>query len=223
VNVKAVAFCALVMMATPATAQTLWGPYGAYAPGPIEIHAMYARLRANGLRPITQPVYSGRYVVMRAVDPYGSVVRVLFNAHYGNIVSLAPLPPAAVAGYRPYAPYAARRYDVQPHTGEVRPDLKSEPEGYSHHAAPYPAVPEQRTAAVTPPRTPMPRPRPAIKPTPEAPVAASPVPEVAQAPNAVQAPAATPPVVQPEPAPETTGSVATRKAPEPFPPAALLE
>ena len=70
------------------------------------------RLRANGLRPITQPVQTGRYIVVRAVDPYGSVVRVLFDARYGNIVSIVPLPPAPIVGEsygRPYGPYASRR------------------------------------------------------------------------------------------------------------------
>src|SRR2546427_13142487 len=90
VNVKAVALCALAIMATPAAAQSPgWGPYGpgTYAPDAIS-YGIYATLRANGLRAISRPFQSGPYIVVRAVDPYGAAVRILLNARYGKIFSI---------------------------------------------------------------------------------------------------------------------------------------
>ena len=176
-KLKALVFCAVVglpaVAAGPAAAQ--WGPYGyaRYGTAPVSPYAIHATLRAHGLRQVTQPVLSGPYLVVRAVDGYGETVRVLMNARYGNIVQIAPLPPAAVyAGRRyPYGPYPPRYSDVPP-------DLKAEPApGGPNEAYPGPAMPEDpalrdhatsplppppRTAAVTPPRTPLPRPRPHV-------------------------------------------------------------
>src|SRR5215216_2019573 len=183
VNVKAVAFCALVMMTGPAAAQS-WGPYGpgGYVSDAVSLYEIQATLRANGLRPITRPVQSWPYIVVRAVDPYGDVVRVLLNARYGNIVSVLPLPPAPVIGERPYrpnGPYPYRPYE--PRYGDLRPDLKSEPAPVGP-SGPYTGsnaqedrnAQEHRSAAITAARPPMPRPRPAIK---EVAAAAKPAPE----------------------------------------------
>jgi hypothetical protein len=233
VTSKAVAFCALVLAATPAAAQTVvYGTYGEtrygyetrYTYGAISPEGIQARLRANGLRPVTQPVLAGRYVVVRAVNPHGETVRVLLNAHYGNIVLIAPLPPAPIMGerfHRPYyRPYPSRAYEPYPRYGAVPPltvppDLKSEPTPAPSPNAQHPIPPAQdRSAAVTPVVPPMPRPRPAI---PAVTVAAKPAPAVVEAPRAA-------PAADPAPAaPETTGSVAPRKTPESFPPAAPLE
>jgi hypothetical protein len=208
-----------MMAASPALAQP-WGPYGprAYAPA-VSPYELQATLRAHGLRPITQPVLSGYYLVVRAVDGYGDVVRVLVNARYGNIVSIAPLPPAPVLGersYRSYEPY--RPYQPYPRYGAVRPDLKTEPAplvgaatvpgavANAHQPAgmPPPAA-MQQPAAVTPTRTPLPRPRPTL-------------PSTAAVVNAApeSGAAATP-------APTTTGSVPSTRSGSLFPPAAPLE
>ena len=148
VNLKAaVVFCAFALTATPASAQMFgWGPYGAYPAEALSPYSINVRLRANGLRQITQPVQTGRYIVVRAVDPYGSVVRVLFNAHYGNIVSIVPLPPAPIVGEaygRPYGPYASR--EPYPRYGAPPADLKVEPAHVgaslgSHYAEPHAAA-----------------------------------------------------------------------------------
>jgi hypothetical protein len=266
VKLKAVAFCMLAMVATPAAAQVPgWGPYGAgpYAGDAIPPHAIYAQLRAHGLRPVTQPVQTGRYIVVRAVDPYGTMVRILLNAHWGNVVAITPLPPAPVVGEgygRPYGPYAARPYRPYPepypdYGVPPRPDLKSEPApGPRSDSQPgIPKGPEQRTAAVTPNRMPLPRPRPAnpvaaaAAPTAPAAAVAAPVAATPKAPDpTASAPASAPSAaatpapantataaVKPAPevtmppkadlAPTTTGSIGPAKDPEPLPPPAPLE
>jgi hypothetical protein len=259
VKLKAVAFCILAMVATPAAAQVPgWGPYGAgpYAGDAIPPEAIYARLRAHGLRAVTQPVQTGRYIVVRAVDPYGTMVRILLNAHWGNVVAITPLPPAPVVGEgygRPYGPYGSRRYQPYPEPEPdygvpPRPDLKAEPTpGPRSDAQPgIPGGPERRTAAVTPNRMPLPRPRPGnpvAAAVPAAPAAAAPAAAVApgaatakasEPAAAVSAPANTataavkpapevPTLPKADPAPTTTGSIGPDKNPEPLPPPAALE
>ena len=73
-NLKAFVFCvgiaaASAMMTGPAAAQ--WGPYGSYRYGPVPVpaYAVAPALRAQGLRPVTQPLQTGRYIVVRALDP----------------------------------------------------------------------------------------------------------------------------------------------------------
>ena len=115
-NIKALALCALVGLSTPAAAQ--WGPYGPAGYGPVGFHEIRASLRAHGLRPISQPVLTGRYVVIRAVNRYGAPVRVLLSARFGDVVSVTPLATAQVAGFyeprpfRPYVVYPDRRYET---------------------------------------------------------------------------------------------------------------
>ena len=217
-SVKSVAVRGLVAMASlvavqlaavqPAAAQyyPYPGEYGVMSP-----YAVHATLRAHGLRPVTQPVQTGAYVVVRAVDEVGEMVRVLINARYGNIIQVTPLPPAPVVGqpvYRPYGPPPDRAYPPPPpRYGAARPALKVEPapQGPSDPYDGYNAL-EQRSAVTPPPpaaRTPMPPPRPAI--------AAAAAPTTANA-EAVEPRAA--------PAPATTGATAK---PQAFPPAAPLE
>ena len=83
--------------------------YGRYAPGAyarpayaptISFHEIAASLRADGLRPISRPVFSGRFIVVRAVDRNGDVVRVLLHPRYGDIVSVMRLPPAPTVSPR---------------------------------------------------------------------------------------------------------------------------
>ena len=100
-NIKAAAVCALVMLSSPAAAQG-WGPYGPGGYGAVGFHEIRASLRAHGLRPMSQPVLSGRYVVIRAIDRDGLPVRVLLSARFGDVVDVRPLPSAQVAGiYEP--------------------------------------------------------------------------------------------------------------------------
>jgi hypothetical protein len=207
VNIRTVAFCVAMLAASPALAQP-WGPYGprGYAPA-VSPYQLQTTLHAHGLRQITQPVLSGYYLVVRAVDGYGDVVRVLVNARYGNIVSIAPLPPAPVAGeryYRPSEPY--RPYQPSPRYGAVRSDLKTEPVPLAGAAAGLAAVPNAQQPVAAPTRTPLPRPRPATVQATTA--AASAAPE-----GAAPRPAA----------PAATGPVPSTRGGSSFPPAAPLE
>ncbi len=219
-SIRAVTLCVLALAASPAAAQP-WGPYGprAYAPA-VSPYTLQATLRAHGLRPITQPVLSGYYLVVRAVDGYGDVVRVLVNARYGNVVSITPLPPAPVLGgryqsyetYRPYQPY--------PRYGAVRPDLKTDPTAPIDAAAGPAVVPNAReTVATTTARTPMPRPRPA---PPAGTAAVNAAPESGHA-GLESAKSAAPDSANVAAGPVTTGSVPSRSSASPFPPAATLE
>lgn len=223
VNLKAVAFCALMMMATPAAAQ--WGPY---RPGPvydaISLHEIQATLRAHGMRPVTRPVQSWPYIVVRATDPSGHLVRVLLNARYGNIVEVIPLPSAPVLAERSYPPPGAYPYPPAERRGGVRPDLKAEPDPvgpgviYGDPQAHGASGPQDSRASVTPPRTPMPRPRPA-QPTAtakvEAPASTGSIATPPAAPPTESAPAT--PAAAPAPAP------AAETAKPSFPPPAPLE
>ncbi len=215
-NLKAVAFCALAMMASPAAAQS-WGPYGpgSYVSDSLSLHEIRLTLRWAGLRPVAPPVRSGQYYVLRAVDRSGGLVRVVMDPRYGNILSVVPLPPAPVAGmYPPNGPYPARPYEPDPRYGALQPDSEPSlpPPGVANARRPAPGAQEHRSAAITPARPPLPRPRPAIAAT----VAAKPAPETpAEAPSAAPAPA---------PPPATTGtSVPSKPAGQSFPPAASLE
>jgi hypothetical protein len=209
VNAK-VALCALVVAAAaatplPAAAQYYPVPGGYYET--LTPYAIHATLRAQGLRQITAPIQTGNYVVVRAVDETGEIVRVLIDARYGNIVQVIPLPPASVAGqpaYGPYGPPPGRAYPPPPpRYSDARPDLKVEP-------APGPGDPyggynalEQRSAVTPPPaaRTPMPRPRPAA---------------------AVAAAATKPEAAEQRAAPTRSVTGAAAK-PQAFPPPAALE
>jgi len=215
VNAK-VAFCALMMAAAaaapqPAAAQYYRYPGGYYGYGAASPYAINAMLRAHGLRQITQPIQTGAYVVVRGVDGTGEVVRVLINAHYGNIIQVTPLPPAPVVGRPAYGPPpGAYPPPPAPRYGDTRPDLKVEPEpagppGPSEPYSGYNAL-EQRAAVTPAPRTPMPRPRPAVA--------------AAKTAAAAKVEAVQPPSATPAPPAATTGAAANSQA---FPPPAALE
>jgi hypothetical protein len=220
VNIRAVTLCVLALAASPAAAQP-WGPYGprAYAPA-VSPYTLQATLRAHGLRPITQPVLSGYYLVVRAVDGYGDVVRVLVNARYGNVVSITPLPPAPVLGGRYQSYEAYRPYQPYPRYGAVRPDSKTEPTPPIDAAPGSVVIPNAREpVAATTVRPPMPRPRPAAA-TGTAAVNAAPQSGPA-APESTKS--AAPDSVNVAASPATTGSVPSRSGTSVFPPAATLE
>ena len=168
-KLTAITICAAVMVcATPAAAQSRW----AYAPGyaaipPYEIHAT---LRSMNLRPIGRAGWLGRYIAVRAVDNNGAVVRVMLDPRYGDVVSVVPMTQAPMTAYRPYRaqpyrPYGEPRYGAEPRYGTeprygAAPPADVTPEAGLPPAAAAP--PASRSAALTPPRTPLPRPRPAI-------------------------------------------------------------
>jgi hypothetical protein len=224
VTIKAAAVCALVMLSTPAAAQG-WGSYG-----PIFDHQeIRASLRAEGLRPISQPVLSGRYVVIRAVDRYGEPVRVLMSARYGDVIEVTRLSQRPVVRayeprpFRPYVVYPDRRYAPLERRA-ARPDLMYEPEDsppprageFPPNGRAAPPTAPSRTAALTPNRTPTPRPRPAAAGTTAAVTPAPAATETRPLPasrGSKPAPAATAAKPAPESAPKQAASPESKPSP----------
>jgi hypothetical protein len=158
VKLTAIATCAVIACASPAAAQSRW----AYPSSPISPYEIHATLRSMHLRPIGRAGWLGRHIAVRAVDRYGEVMRVLLDPRYGDVVSVVPLASVAAGpAYRPFGSGRYRPYDGEPRYGEVPPDVES-------MRTPPPAAvnpPASRSAALTPPRVPLPRPRPAASPT----------------------------------------------------------
>jgi hypothetical protein len=251
VTIKAAAVCALVILSTPAAAQG-WGPYGPGGYGPVGYPEIRASLRDHGLRPISQPVLSGRYVVIRAVDRAGEPVRVLMSARYGDVIEVTRLSSGpGVSAYeprpfRPYMLYPERRYPPLERRA-ARPDLMYEPEesvppkagpnGSDLAPTGRAAAPNAgaRSAALTPNRTPTPRPRPAaagttaaVTPAPTArdtkPAPAATATKSAPAASAAKpSPAAAAAALSTPEAPAVTGSTPLPDGRHTFPPAATLE
>jgi hypothetical protein len=67
-------------------------------------HEIVATVRAMGLDPIGRPLRRGPYYVLHAYDPMGAEVRVVADAQFGDILSVAP----AGALERVYAPHYQR-------------------------------------------------------------------------------------------------------------------
>jgi hypothetical protein len=180
--------------AGPAFAQ--YGPYGPPRPMMPVVgmpgEDVVGIVRAMGLNPVGPPMRSGNVYIQRAADYYGKPLRVIVDAHRGQVVSVEPLgAPGSIYG-GPYAasgPYgaAAGSYGRRPYPGygAMSPD-DDEFEGPSGpraglgpmapHADPYrPGAPMQqparaapkpqtKSAAVAPTRPPVPRKRPVAAP-----------------------------------------------------------
>jgi hypothetical protein len=208
VNLKTIVFCALAVMASPAAAEP-WGPYASYVGDPRSLHEIRLTLRAAGLHPVSAPVRTGQYYVVRAVDRGGSMVRVVMDARFGNIASIVPLPPAPIAGlYRPGAPYPAGPYEGDPRYGAVPPDFSEPTAAPPPVGTPMAGAQGNRSAAGTAARPPLPRPRPAVPAT----VAGATTAPATSAQPPAAAPAAT-----------ASASAASKPAAQSFPPAAALE
>jgi hypothetical protein len=146
VKLKAAALFALIALAgsVPAEAQVRFSPYDNLPP-----HEVAAIVRSLQLRPIARPVRWGSTYVVRAMNRDGDLVRVVIDAEEGDVLAIRHVYGWQVAGrYSRFGPLA-------PELEEVRPPI------------PPRAVPrttrsrgEERSAALTPPATPLPRPRP---------------------------------------------------------------
>lgn len=179
-------------------------PYGRVLDGELGLsrREVVAILRAANLEPASPAWRAGSHVMVRATNARGEVVRVAIDAYRGRIAAVGPadgtMPSARLA---PDAP----GNDAAPDQG-VPP--ASPPRVIT---APRANAPDGHNAAVTPPRTPMPRPRPpettaSIKPpeaAPAAPPAAGPAAAPTPAPATETAPAETPRKDTPAPAPDT--------------------
>ena len=70
----------------------------------LPAYEILTTVRAMGLNPISEPARRGPYYVVHAYDPRGTEVRVVADAQFGDILSVAP----ARALNTAYAPGYAR-------------------------------------------------------------------------------------------------------------------
>jgi hypothetical protein len=175
-------------------------------------------VRSSGLIPVAPPMRSGVAYIVRAMDRYGTPVRMVIDGRSGEIVEVRRIAAAAPDyGYprREPPPYGYSRGEPPPYgypRGEAAP-------GYRAAPPPAAAVPsredrqvpprttEPRSAAVTPAHPPVPRARPSTAAPAQASIA-KPEPEPGRAPDAA---------VAPSPGEKTPAQ------PEAFPPAQSLE
>ena len=82
-------------------------------PGMLSAHEAAAIVRSAGLNPIGPAMRRGENYVLRAVGPNGREMRVVVDARYGEILSVAPVisaarsaPPGAYERMGPYEPIA---------------------------------------------------------------------------------------------------------------------
>ena len=151
----------------PATAQPLEvGP-------PVVVDSLQPQevlgiARANGFRPLGPPLQQGRAYVLRAIEPGGDPVHVVVDARSGRILSVTPMDGVMMRYGYGASPYRQGPMDEPPPYGRPGPYGPM-----PRMTGPYPemrppgSVPtvtsdgsSVHTAAVTPPRTPLPRPRP---------------------------------------------------------------
>lgn len=234
-----VAVAGLLLGAVPASAQYFEAPRPPAAIGPALSNSDNAAeiVEAMGLEPIGPAMRSGAFLVQRARDDFGRVLRVTVDARRSQVIAVEPVGArgayaarGAYQGYEAYGPYAGYgpyrgAYAMRGPAGLEAPGSVMGPRE-PHGAMPQPhsasiapelpapptpsAKPKAKSAAVTPEhrQTPTPRKRPAAAPQ--------------QSAGTVEpvAPAA-PPSVAPQPVP-----AAPAPAPQPqnaMPPVAPLE
>lgn len=130
----------------------------AFPPGALPPREIVLVVRSAGLLPTSEPALAGTTYVVRAVDPYGTPMRVIIDAHNGYILSVhriaatePPHPPYGALGMRE-RPYNTAKEDtdglVPPRAIPMRP----------------PAAPDRPLSAAAPIRPPLPKPRAATAP-----------------------------------------------------------
>lgn len=153
-----------------ASAQPIWGPEGRlYGPdrpprwqrdiGPLAPQQVAYLVESMGLDPVGPPVQTGRFVIQRAADEFGRIMRVTINLNNGRVVSVAPAAAPLNGGpypaYRPYGPgpgpYArplpeADDDEFAPPSATMPPRATLPPGAI----APPGALPPPRSSAVTP-------------------------------------------------------------------------
>lgn len=178
-------------------------------------------VRSAGLFPVAPPVRQGPNYVVRAVDRYGTPMRVWVDGYYGQILAarrLASLyPREAIAPRYPYAaPPDVAPYGVPP---GARPPA---PVGQRPGAA-IPNVRHNGSEAAVTTVAPAQRPGPPVAPAP------APIPRAKPAPGSSADAAAAKPVPQPSPAhasasvPPAAAKAQEKPADQAFPPVQPLE
>jgi hypothetical protein len=106
----------------------------------IPAYEVLTAVRSMGLNPSTQAVRRGPYYVLHAIDPRGVEVRVIADAQFGDILSVAP-----VRAYEDAPPYqnGPRIIEIPPAgdgdlAGEAPepPAARAKPRPKRHSAAP---------------------------------------------------------------------------------------
>lgn len=111
-------------------------------------------VRSAGLLPTSEPALTGSTYVVRAVDPYGTPIRVIIDARYGYILSVHRM----AATEPPHPPYGALGMRDRPYkTDYARDDLNGPVPPVPPRAIPLRAPPAPLSAA--PLRPPLPKPR----------------------------------------------------------------
>jgi hypothetical protein len=73
-------------------------------------------VRSAGLVPTSEPIFGGTTYVVRAVDPYGTPIRVIVDARYGYILSVNRI--AVESARPPYEPSGPRGGPARPADGD---------------------------------------------------------------------------------------------------------
>ncbi len=126
----------------------------AFFGGTLPPREIVAIVRSRGLVPVTPPALAGSNYALRAMDRYGTPVRVLVDARFGDIVSVRRI--ALANPPRPPAP--APNPPPADLLGPVPSDVDSDDEPISPPNV-IPAVPPRQpgdpSAAVSPPKPPV--------------------------------------------------------------------
>jgi hypothetical protein len=202
VSIKAAAYAVVICLGSGAAlAQPAPGADPMAKLGPVLPPQQIARiLRTNGFIPQATPVRNGEAYQVRALDRMGRQVRVAVDARYGDILVARPIAMAPPGAYGPYGPPPSYYGGPPYYYGGAYPPASGV----------RPLPPPDHAAALTPVHPPLPRPKPAAKPT-----AAAPAPTAPE--GAPSAPAATTPT---PPAAETPAAATAAPAAAPAPPAA---
>jgi len=126
----------------------------------LPAYEIIATVRSLGLAPIGELVRRWPYYVLHAYDPRGIEVRVVVDAQFGDILSVAPARPFATA-YAPRYERGARIIHVPQASGRDEPaatnDDAAEEVAPPVPPAPRRATPQQKPRSDAPPPPPGPR------------------------------------------------------------------
>jgi hypothetical protein len=156
----------------------------AMPPGAMPPREIVLVVRSAGLLPTSEPALAGTTYVVRAVDPYGTPMRVIVDARRGYILSVHRI----AATEPPHPPYGALGMRERPYS-----TANGDTDGLVPPRAipmPPPPVPDRPLSAAAPLHPPLPKPRAATAPG----ESAKPAPQGVSEPLSTAARPAPPPV-----------------------------
>src|SRR5882724_8040682 len=149
----------LLIGALPGSAQYLDAPRPPVAIGSSVLNSAAEIVEAMGLDPVGPAIRSGSFLIQRATDDFGRVLRVTVDARRSQVVAVeAASQPRGSAGYAPQDPYASYRpyAGYGPYRGPyAAPGLDEglAPPGSvmgSRAQQPHGALPPPHSASITP-------------------------------------------------------------------------